>query len=55
MMVIDEQDKRIRDAAFEDIIAFLTRKEDEHVIALSKTEMSKLWKGLFYCIIMVGL
>ena len=56
-------DKKIRDGAVANLVAFLSRgthveASDDHAgepngessyVPLSEEEMDKLWKGLFYC------
>ena len=42
-------DKRTRDKAVKSLASFLSAKND---IQLPKTEIAKLWKGIFYCAFM---
>jgi ribosomal RNA-processing protein 1 len=40
-------EKKTRDRAVKNLAAFLSSEAPEN--ALSKSEMDKLWKGIFYC------
>jgi hypothetical protein len=50
----DSADKSVRDRAVQSLVAFLSRGGDAEgsssgYVRLEESEMSKLWKGLFYC------
>lgn len=50
----DSVDKKVRDRAVQSLVAFLSRGGDAEgsssgYVRLEESEMSKLWKGLFYC------
>ena len=51
---LTEVDKKVRDQAIRNLTAFVSRGDAESsesggYTPLSDDEMSKLWKGLFYC------
>jgi len=41
------EEKKTRDKAVKNLAAFLSEAPED---ALSKSEMDKLWKGIFYCV-----
>jgi Nucleolar protein,Nop52 len=43
---LDEEDKKTRDKAIKSLSVFLSNNSQE---PLPKSELDKLWKGLFYC------
>ena len=43
---LDGQDKKTRDTAIKSLSTFLANNSQE---PLPKSELGKLWKGLFYC------
>ena len=47
-----QPDKKTRDKAIKGLTAFLSQSGEDEATAgkvLSKGEMAKLWKGIFYC------
>lgn len=42
-------EKRVRDRAIRSLAAFLLKSAEENGLSMSSTELSKLWKGIFYC------
>ena len=47
-----QPDKKTRDKAIKGLTAFLSQSGEDEATAgkvLSKSEMAKLWKGIFYC------
>lgn len=42
-------EKHVRDRAIRSLAAFLLKSSKEDGLVLSPSEMSKLWKGIFYC------
>ena len=47
-----QPDKKTRDKAIKGLTAFLSQSGEDETTAgkvLSKSEMAKLWKGIFYC------
>ncbi|WFD20930.1 hypothetical protein MCAP1_003185 [Malassezia caprae] len=42
-------EKRVRDRAIRSLAAFVLKSAEETGLSLEATELSKLWKGIFYC------
>ena len=52
MTDVVQPDKKTRDKAIKGLTAFLSQSGEDETTAgkvLSKSEMAKLWKGIFYC------
>lgn len=42
-------EKRVRDRAIHSLAAFVLKSAEETGLSLEPSELSKLWKGIFYC------